>query len=78
MKFILVAGGWGSWTSWSSCTATCGGGQRTRQRICTPGEGADCYGTIEHKGICNSISCPGKMFKSLFLVVAGTILCINI
>ena len=61
---ILEVGGWGSWTSWSSCTATCGGGQRTRQRVCSSsGGGADCYGTIEHKGICNNIICPGEVFN---------------
>ena len=59
---ILVISGWGSWTSWSSCSATCGGGQRTRQRVCmTSGGGADCHGTIEHKVICNKISCPGEL-----------------
>ena len=62
--FITVStvdSGWGSWTNWSSCSATCGGGQKTRLRFCIPSKGiSDCDGFMEHKVVCNSISCPGE------------------
>ena len=64
----IVDGGWSSWTNWSSCSATCGGGQRTRQRFCTPSKGvSDCYGVMEHKAVCNNISCPGKTLCTMQL-----------
>ena len=48
--------------SWSSCSATCGGGQRTRQRFCMNSEGNDsCPGTAEKMEICNSFDCPGEV-----------------
>ena len=56
-------GGWGSWTNWSSCSATCGGGQKTRQRSCIPSKSvSNCARdeVMEHKMICNNISCPGE------------------
>ena len=58
-----VNGGWAPWDNWSSCSATCGGGQKTRQRVCILSGGrADCSGIIDHKLICNNISCPGEIY----------------
>ena len=61
---VLINGGWGSWTNWSSCDATCGGGQRTRQRYCNnpapSGGGSDCAGTNSEQEICNTGNCPGE------------------
>ena len=31
---MIVHGGWGSWDDYSSCSATCGGGKRTRKQRC--------------------------------------------
>ena len=64
----IVNSGWGSWTNWSSCSATCGGGQKTRQRFCIPSKGvSDCYGFMEHKAVCNNISCPGETLCAKWL-----------
>ena len=45
-----VNGNWSPWSTWSSCSATCGGGKRTRTRTCTnpaPANGGkDCEGTL--------------------------------
>ena len=66
---IAVNGGWGSWTSWSSCDATCGGGQRTRQRYCDnpvpSGGGSDCAGSSSQQQICNTVNCPGEISENL-------------
>lgn len=37
---------WGSWSKWSKCTKTCGGGTRTRDRVCVKKEGSKetCFG----------------------------------
>ena len=29
-----VNGGWGEWAEWSSCSQTCGGGAKIREREC--------------------------------------------
>ena len=61
---ILVDGGWGSWTTWSSCSVTCGGGQRSRQRSCNnpapSGGGSDCSGSSSQQEDCNSVNCPSE------------------
>jgi hypothetical protein len=58
---VPVNGGWSSWSSWSSCSATCGGGTRTRTRSCTnptpENGGANCTGSATQSGQCNSQSC---------------------
>ena len=62
IKVYTVDSGWGSWTLWSSCSAICGGRQRTRKRFCIPSEGiSDCDGFMEHTVVCNNISCPGEI-----------------
>ena len=34
MIILIVHGGWGSWDDYSPCSATCGGGKRTRKQRC--------------------------------------------
>ena len=62
---ITVNGGWGSWMSWSSCSAMCGGGTRTKQRLCNnpapSGGGSNCIGSNTNQQACNTASCPGEI-----------------
>ena len=34
LLFITVDGGWAMWGAWSTCSSTCGEGQRHRNRLC--------------------------------------------
>ncbi|KAG8581952.1 hypothetical protein GDO81_007864 [Engystomops pustulosus] len=55
-----VNGVWEEWSPWSLCSFTCGKGQRTRTRTCTPPQygGRLCGGPeIQHKP-CNIALCP--------------------
>ena len=31
---MAVNGNWGSWDTWNNCSHTCGGGVRSRTRLC--------------------------------------------
>ena len=61
-----VDGYFASWGQWSSCSETCGGGQRTRWRNCTASAHnngtADCsmLGPSNETEVCNIGSCPRK------------------
>ncbi|KAK7485590.1 hypothetical protein BaRGS_00023165, partial [Batillaria attramentaria] len=61
-----INGNWSVWEQWTDCSATCGGGVRTRERACNnpqPQHGGDeCEGTSEEKETCNVDLCPGKDF----------------
>ena len=54
--------GWGEWLEWSSCTVTCGKGQRSRLRLCSDGNGGfgdenDCPGDGLIAEECNNDNC---------------------
>ena len=52
---------WDSFGEWSSCTKSCGGGEKTRKRsILTPASdgGQDCKGPAIEKDWCNTNACP--------------------
>lgn len=48
--------GFGDWSSWTSCTASCGGGQQYRTRMC---ERDNCDGTMKMARACNTQPCKG-------------------
>lgn len=60
--FIAVHGVWEEWSPWSLCSFTCGRGQRTRTRSCTPPQygGRPCEGPETHHKPCNIALCPGE------------------
>ena len=59
---------WGAYGEWSSCSATCGGGERTRSRTedtAAANGGAVCSGSAIETESCNSALCPGdKILKA--------------
>ena len=68
---FAVNGNWGPWGSWASCSVTCGGGIKTRTRVCdspVPSNGGDtCPGLSVESGSCNTDSCsssPGMYFEA--------------
>uniref|UniRef100_A0A3Q3K3Y4 Hemicentin 1 n=1 Tax=Monopterus albus TaxID=43700 RepID=A0A3Q3K3Y4_MONAL len=60
---IAVDGSWGSWQPWGECSASCGGGERTRVRLCnspSPNNGGRvCPGDTSQLSRCNTQACPG-------------------
>ena len=65
MFYESVHGAWTGWNGWSSCTATCGGGTKSRSRSCTNPKpvngGKTCSGSSTEKPTCNTNGCPGKL-----------------
>ncbi|XP_013392139.1 thrombospondin-1-like [Lingula anatina] len=62
-KQCPVDGQWGSWCcTWSDCSATCGGGRRSRVRDCNnpaPSNGGkNCTGKNTQEEECNTQPCP--------------------
>ena len=50
---------WTPWTPWTSCSATCGGGARSRIRECRKGRNYDeCEGESEETETCSEDKCP--------------------
>ena len=59
---------WGKWSGWSECTKTCGGGKRSRNRVCNKkkGEKVGCFNDGVHgdkrfremTDECNRKPCP--------------------
>ena len=55
---------WSEWTPWTECSATCGGGQKARQRDCLLSYGKagtnkfGCEGESDETDTCNEQSCP--------------------
>ena len=62
----LVDGGYGPWGEYDSCSALCGGGEKTRRRHCDDPKpafgGNDCsaLGPDTESAQCNTHECPGE------------------
>uniref|UniRef100_A0A8C4UE85 Hemicentin-1 n=1 Tax=Falco tinnunculus TaxID=100819 RepID=A0A8C4UE85_FALTI len=58
-----VDGNWGQWQTWSRCSASCGGGEQTRIRLCSNpaplNRGRPCPGDSSQISRCNTQACPG-------------------
>nr|XP_033816119.1 hemicentin-1 isoform X1 [Geotrypetes seraphini] len=58
-----VDGNWGPWQAWNECSASCGGGEQTRIRLChnpAPSNGGrPCPGDSSQISRCNIQACPG-------------------
>ncbi|XP_023810079.1 hemicentin-1 isoform X2 [Oryzias latipes] len=63
-----VDGNWGSWQPWGQCSVSCGGGERTRLRLCNnpaPSYGGrQCPGDSSLLSRCNTQACPGGPQKA--------------
>jgi len=46
---------WSAWYAWSICSKSCGGGEKSRKRICL--YGSDCQGMHEETTKCNTQTC---------------------
>ena len=53
---------WGDWSSWSRCSASCGGGRRSRRRQCQNGN--TCVGRMTEYTDCGTESCPDCELQS--------------
>uniref|UniRef100_A0A8C9SBI3 Thrombospondin 2 n=1 Tax=Scleropages formosus TaxID=113540 RepID=A0A8C9SBI3_SCLFO len=57
-----IDGGWGPWSPWAACSATCGGGLKSRMRECNSPhpehEGRPCLGETVDNEVCNKQDCP--------------------
>ena len=65
---LCPIGVWGVWGRWTpvTCSATCGGGTRTRSRFCTGG--LKCLGGQATEELrCNTEECPGAEFLYFYL-----------
>ena len=50
---------WTNWSEWSSCSASCGGGEQSRERECVLPKGVSgCIGDPEETRVCNPDVCP--------------------
>ena len=73
--FQKVHGSWSAWPGWSSCTATCGGGTKSRTRSCTNPKpvngGSNCSGPLTGSTSCSIKICPGNKLLTLQRLVCS-------
>ena len=60
----------GDWKPWGECSATCGGGTKTRERevVQQPNHGGVTCPNLEETMACNTQGCPGALLLSGFLI----------
>lgn len=60
---FAVDGNWGPWQPWSTCSASCGAGEKIRSRLCSnppvSNNGRPCPGDGTQISRCNIQACPG-------------------
>ena len=68
-----VHGGWGKWGEWETCSASCGGGNQKRTRLCNnpipqfEGEICTLDGSLAMEiQKCNEAACPSIYVSFLF------------
>uniref|UniRef100_A0AAV2L0I0 Hemicentin-1 n=1 Tax=Knipowitschia caucasica TaxID=637954 RepID=A0AAV2L0I0_KNICA len=70
-----VHGHWGAWQSWSDCSVSCGGGERSRERLCNEpsplNNGRACPGDSSQLSRCNPQACPGGPQKARGSVIGN-------
>lgn len=64
---VLAVCEWTAWSPWSTCTATCDGGMKTRERTYTPPD-VECEGADEQSEACGVEPCGGNHFAVYFSV----------
>lgn len=74
-RMLLVDGGWGPWSPWATCSATCGGGIKTRMRECNSPQpqhgGRKCIGEANDEAGCNKKDCPIGEWHSLYILFSA-------
>ncbi len=69
---FIVDGGWGPWSPWATCSATCGGGVKSRTRECNSPQpqhgGNKCIGEAHDSDSCNKKECPIGEEQSLCIM----------
>lgn len=65
-----VDGVWEAWQEWGECSVTCGGGLRTRARLCDGPyhDGRQCPGNATDSEGCNPEICYSESFGTVTVV----------
>lgn len=68
--FVQACPSWTRWGDWSSCSLTCGGGQRYRERLCNNGYEGDpgCEGLTRQLDTCSTQVIIFLLFLIRFIV----------
>lgn len=65
----IISGSWSTWQSWSLCSTKCGGGTRSRRRVCDKpapkNGGAFCKGKSSDAESCNTDACAQVCTKKV-------------
>ena len=73
---LAVHGSWTPWGSWGSCSASCDGGNMTRDRSCSSPRpqygGRECDGENINVEKCADINCPSK-YKYIKILLTRSI-----
>ncbi|ELU15433.1 hypothetical protein CAPTEDRAFT_224576 [Capitella teleta] len=88
-----IDGSWSPWGYWGECSATCGGGLKTRSRTCTNPQplhdGTQCVGNDRVNITCNILDCSESMSEdekeetteadgAVTIGIIGVVLCASI